>query len=374
MFIAITMNHFRAIKAWGDAHGGQATLDALTFELELRARNRYHTLHPQFLAQVNGGLAHVPALSPQVTGFVGWRPYRPFRHALSSDKLVFKQAAHGAGVATPAWWDAPENAAEDFVIKYSVGSFGQQLTGPFRAGSPAGDLFRPWPSATANPGRLYAEKFVQGDNVKVWFWGGQAVHAQCHPYPVLRGDGVRPVSELLGERLAGVGGGWAGYPEQEAVLQNLAFQGLSMDAVLPAGGQAWLDYRYGRRFAADESSEQADNALPRLDAALRRQIDTAGQWIAAALTADLGLPVLVSMDAVRDADGTLWWLEMNSNPICPPTAYFAMLSTLFDTPADIPHGVFRNATDPLATAAPGSPPAPAESPASRPAAPAKVQA
>ena len=102
-YIAITINHVRAIKAWAHAHGGQANLDLLTFELEVKARHRYFVLFPQFLALVNGRLAHVTQLTPDVIGFIGWLPYRAIQWPLSTDKMVFKRCLLQAGLATPAW-------------------------------------------------------------------------------------------------------------------------------------------------------------------------------------------------------------------------------------------------------------------------------
>jgi hypothetical protein len=114
MFIAITMNHLRAVKAWADAHQGQASLDLSSFELEVKARNRYYRLFPQFLAETQGRMAHVTTLTPDATAFIGWRPYQPLRCSLSSDKLAFKQALAKSGLATPPHWLSAEEAAADF--------------------------------------------------------------------------------------------------------------------------------------------------------------------------------------------------------------------------------------------------------------------
>jgi len=75
-------------------------------------------------------------------------------------------------------------------------------------------------------------------------------------------------------------------------------------------------------------------------------VEAAGQWIAAELRQELNAPVLCSLDGVLDADGKIWWLEANSNPIFPPTGYPAMFSTLFGTPLSAPQAG--------ATAAPAS--------------------
>lgn len=342
VFTLMTMNHFRAVKAWGEMFGARVSLDAVTFELEVKALNRYITLHPQFIARISQKLAHVSSLTPEVTGFIGWRPYKPFRHPLSTDKLQFKKSALARGLATPPFWMTPADAETDFVIKMSTGSFGNELTGPYRAQHQK-DLVWPKPPPVATVSECYAESFVQGRNIKVWFWGDRPVHAQDQAYAQVIGDGQRPVRELLNEFLLRMGQSWNDYPEKDTVVQCLRYQQLTLDTVLPHGASAWPDYRYGRQFSAKASSEQEDNALPRLSSKQVEQIQSAGRWLVAALAPDIMQPVLLTLDGVEDSNGQIWWLEMNTNPVFPPTGYFAMLGTIFGTPPDTPAHVFGTA-------------------------------
>ena len=76
-FIVATLNHFRAIRSWADAHDAEVELNVRTFELEVKARNRYFTLMPQFLATMNGRFGHVTTLTPDATGLIGWLPWMP---------------------------------------------------------------------------------------------------------------------------------------------------------------------------------------------------------------------------------------------------------------------------------------------------------
>jgi len=340
MFIAITMNHLRAIKAWTDAHQGHASLDLSNFVLEVKARNRYYRLFPQFLAEANGRMSHVTALGPDTTAFIGWRPYHPLQYSLSSDKLKFKQALAQAGLATPAHWPSAEEATDDFILKRSVGSFGYQLAGPFRKGQvPQGTLPTALTDAKA-PGSLYAEAFVPGQNIKAWFWDGRPVHTQCQSYARIRGDGRQTARFLVAQRLEDIGKDWRSYKESDAITACLAYQGVPLDAPLAQGEEAWLDYRYGRHFSQEKTTESEDNAWLRLADEQRAQISQAGAWLTTVIKQELKAPVLSSMDGVLDDTGKIWWLELNSNPICPPTAYFAMLSSLFGTPAEAPANAF----------------------------------
>jgi hypothetical protein len=328
-YIATTMNHIRAMKAWIDAHGGEANLNLGTFELEVRAHHRYFTLFPQFLARVDGRICHVSALTAQVVGFIGWLPYRPVRWALSSDKLMFKQLLAAAGLRAPAMWDRPQQTTSDFIAKPSMGSFGYGLRGPFSPGSAEAETLNLDDAVEPTRGRLYLEQFVSGQNMKAWFWGGQPFHAHLHDYPRLQGDGRQTVSALLQQRLAALDQSLADYPEIASVRDALSHQGASLETILPASQSVWLDFRYGRRFVKEETSEQDDNALPRLATPVLEQLQQVGRFLAAELQREMPAPVLFSLDAVLDDKGRVWWLEMNSNPIFPPTGYPHMLSTLF---------------------------------------------
>jgi hypothetical protein len=135
-FIVATLNHFRAVQTWAAANDAQVQLNVLNFEMEVKARHRYFTLKPQFLASMDGRFAHVPALTPEATGLIGWLPYRPpLRWDLASDKLRFKAFIAQAGYRTPEWWLEPDRANADHILKRSRGSFGYELYGPFRPGS-----------------------------------------------------------------------------------------------------------------------------------------------------------------------------------------------------------------------------------------------
>lgn len=368
MFIAITMNHIRAVTAWAGAHGALANLNLVTYELEVKTRNRYFTLHPQFLARMDGRLMHVPQLIPEVTGFIGWLPYRPLRWSLASDKLVFKKRLAESGLPTPHMWPTPREATAAFVLKHSVGSFGKELAGPFHPGQEPDAAQARALARQGAAGSLYAESFVHGTNVKVWFWGDRAFHAQLHPYPVVHGNGRQTIAELADARLKDIQQSWADYPEKEAVAQALAYQGLDLNTVLPPDLSAWLDYRYGRRFAADAATEEEDNFLRHMPASQTAQVEAAGQWIAAELRQELNAPVLCSLDGVLDADGKIWWLEANSNPMFPPTGYPPMFSTLFGTPLSAPEPAPATVpVDRMAPDMPREPPNSSAMPAMRPA-------
>lgn len=324
-FIVATLNHFRAVQAWAQANDAEVQLDVLTFEMEVKARHRYFSLKPQFLASMDGRFAHVPTLTPEATGLIGWLPYRPpLRWDVAGDKLTFKSLIAQSGFKTPDWWTEPARAESDHILKRSRGSFGYELYGPYRTGA-----LLPAVPAESRTGQIFAERFIHGRNVKLWFWGEAPFFAHVHDYPTATGDGASSVRQLVDRRLQRVGRALDDSAEASVILQALAYQGHGLDDVPAEGEKFWLDYRYGRTFTSSPVTSQSDNALGQLGSDAQGQAQALGRFLASELLKVLPAPVLCSVDAVLDAQGTLWWLEMNSNPILPPDGYPLILSTLF---------------------------------------------
>lgn len=331
MYMTMLLNHIRAVKSWGERHAAQSSIDVESFQMEVKAKNRYFTLQPQFRARIDGRLLNVSKISNQATGFLGWLPYAPVQWALSTDKLLFKARMIEHGLRTPAWWIAPQQPDQDYIVKGSRGSFGLHITGPSWAGTAL-----PEAVANASPSQevRYAEQFIQGLNLKLWIWGRTIFHAHAYPYPMVTGDGIHRIDELI-ELLAQTQSPRMPRPlgDAEAVASSLAYQGLTRDKVLASGATAWLDFRYGRGYESPPTTEAEDNALPRLPEALLAQARQAAEALAGDLEARFSAPILYSLDGVVDSFGNAWWLEVNSNPTLPPSGYPHVFSTLFETPA-----------------------------------------
>lgn len=332
-YLLVTLNHFKVVQSWAKSTGARVNLDVATFELEVRAGNRIYTLYPQFFAVFGGTYGHSPVLSSGSDGFIGWLPYKLLRWEMATEKLAFKRFLGAHDEPTPAYWSGPgETPTADFLLKRSRGSFGYDLFGPYHAGSnlqaklAAADRSRPAESA------LFAERFVLGTNLKVWFWGGEAFHAHLHPYPFIEGDGDSTVRALVDRRLALVRRRFDESPDMMIMRAALDYQRIGFDDVLPAGQTVWLDYRYGRRYAVDPTTAEEDNALARLTVGAAEQVARLGQKLGEAMLNQLGAPVLFSVDGVIDDEGKVWWLEMNSNPVMPPLAYPLLFRDLFGIP------------------------------------------
>ena len=326
-YIAVTLNHFRAIQEWATSQQAEVRLDMKTFRVEVQRGPGRCVLHPQFLNTAGGSLSYSPVLSPAATGFIGWLPYRAIKWPLSDDKLEFKSFLRRSGILAPATWPSVGEVDKPFVLKQPVGSFGQAVFGPYQAGVDA--LSLPEHRQQARE-RAFAEQFISGRNIKAWFWGGEPFHLHLHPYPAVSGDGVSRIDALVARRMGRADGLVPESADKPWIVSSLAFQGWALSDVLPRGVEAWIDYRYGRRHAADPIQVHSDDMLSELTDAARLQVREAGRALHGELVKSHGVPVLFALDGVLDADDRIWWLEANSNPILPPTGYPLILATLFE--------------------------------------------
>jgi len=327
IYSPLFVNHFRTLSEWARETGAEVQLDCANFELKVSWRNRFFFLFAQFVGMPNGRYAYLPTLTPDVTGFIGWLPYRPFVYALSRDKLTFKRHAQTVGLPTPQFWlaESLSDISADYVLKRSTGSFGYQLSGPFKQALKPDQQVQPQESA----GDLYAEQFIRGKILKVWFWGMRAFFAQCHSYPVVIGDGQSTARKLVEERLKTLALSWDTCTDRSAIESCLSYQGRGMDDTVAAGECLFIDYRYSRDYQPPKSALVSDNQLALLSQPVRDQIAAAGVQIKQALMTQVTAPVLYALDGVLDEQDRVWWLEMNSNPLLPPEGYHEMFQDLF---------------------------------------------
>jgi hypothetical protein len=328
MYMTMLMNHVRAVHQWTEKHAAHSSIHIPSFQMEVKARHRYFTLHPQFRARVSDHLVNVPQLTDDTTGFLGWLPYRPIQWELSTEKLQFKRYATDHGLRTPKWWMAPAQPDQDYILKTSRGSWGLQVRGPFRAGAQVPLL----EGAPEEHGEPFAEQFILGTNLKIWIWGRTVFHVHAHPYSEVVGDGHTALSKLV-EQLAQSQSPRMprAVDDERGLAACLEYQGLTIDSVPAAGRSVWLDIRYGRDYRSPVTSESADNCLHRLSPKILQQAAAATKLLEEDLMARFTAPILYSLDGVADANEDVWWLEVNSNPSLPPSGYPHIFETLFGT-------------------------------------------
>ena len=328
-YINTFLAHFRNIQDWGLRNQASINLDVISFALEVKCRSRYFSFHPQFVTALDGFFANTDKLTTSTGGFAGWLPYRPLSYELSQDKLKFKQFIASAGLKTPERWLLDEGARApglDYILKRSSGSYGHELSGPFKAGSlPAAQT---QPQQRGQPrGILFAEQYIGGNALKLWCWGQRPVFAHVQQPKRVKADGKGTMRKLVEAYLAKSGQTLEGYSERHVLHDCLAYQGLTLDDVPPAGSDPLVDYRYGRQ--SSSRGLGSDNALPELAPDVQEEAGRVAKAVAGALRSVLPAPVLYSLDGVIDEQGDVWWLEINSNPTMPPEGYDAMLSEMF---------------------------------------------
>lgn len=329
-YLTVSFNHFLAIQKWAAEAGASALLDFKDFTLEVKHRGRYYRMHPMFQARANGRLMHVSSLSESVRGFGGWRPYQTFTHPHSTDKALFKRFLEERGLRSPSTWQANETPSLDYVLKAGRGSFGESVYGPFRANTLAALSGEGVDEAKASANDLFAEQFIRGRMLKVWFWGRRPFFAHVHEYPTVVGDGERTIETLMRRRLIQAQLDWDSHADPHIARACLALQGLELQSIPLAGQSVWIDFRYGDRYPARVGGTPvSDNALEELQHSAGEQVDAMGWALTELLQPTIPVPVIITVDGVLDADGRIWWLEMNTNSVLPPEGYAAMFEDLF---------------------------------------------
>jgi uncharacterized glyoxalase superfamily protein PhnB len=327
LYSPLITNHFRALQRWARASGAKIELNVLNFELEIRYRNRYFQFYPQFLGKPNGRFAYLPTLTDDAKGFAGWLPYKPIRYDLSTDKIYFKEHLIKVGLRTPKMWSLENfhHTSTDYILKMSTGSYGYELTGPFKQGTDPITQVRP----SAAQGQLYAEQFVHGKILKVWFWGRRPFFAHVHDFAEILGDGESKISDLIRVRLLEAGMSMETCPDRSVIDACLEFQSLTQESVIGSDATFFIDYRYGRDYQTTVTSSESDSRLGDLPDAVIEQLANAGAELAATLEKQFPAPVMYALDGVLDKEGQIWWLEINSNPVLPPDGYVEIFKDLF---------------------------------------------
>jgi len=309
------LNHFRELQPVLLRLGAEAFLDPCAFVLRLRSGGITRVLYPQFMAFTGGVRRYTMNFNSDAVRFIGWCPYVNRRWPLASEKLLFKEFAVQNGILTPDYSVDPSAAMEDVVVKRSVSSFGVSIKGPFRSSSEH--------SLDAGAGE-YFERFVPGRIAKVWYWNDQPVCLELERMPVVKGNGVSTIREVVGRRLFQRG--------RRMVFESLApflkYQGLTLDTVLERGKEQIVEFRYGSPLLVPDLASEVNlisNMIPYLESQMR----DIGRKLWGAIPQHARPNTVFTVDAIVDEENRLWTLEMNSNPAIHPYVYPVMLESLF---------------------------------------------
>lgn len=326
-FHARMLAHFRTVSDWVTRHGGKATLGLPDFQLEMSVRNRIHRFFPRFVGEYEGRLLHTSDLKPYAVGFIGWLPYEQKVWREAQEKLEFKRALLRHGERTPPSWLDAEAPPHDVLIKPTRGSFGLGQRGPFRRLDTNNESHR------LRPGEFY-EQFIHGEVLKVWYWNGELICVDLRRPLIVVGDGHRSVETLVRDTFrvyedARLRRFHAGQSQLAALL---AYQDANWDTVLASGKALQVDYLYGSPLYAENYSERKNhNRIEEVrEASLGRKMKSCGPIFQSMIPAETRDNTLFAVDAVVDAAGDVWWLEMNCAPTVPPDAYPSILNSLFN--------------------------------------------
>lgn len=310
------LQHALAMSAWMTAHGVKAAQDPKTLNLEVDHGGKVVKFHPQFDVETPEGQHFVQNIGPSVVGFVGWFPYLPKAWPAAQSKLAFKAVARQVRLRTPAWSQNASDAKGLVLVKRNVSTFGEGQRGPFLM--PAGQ-------ALAEPIAIdageYIEQFIVGQLVKAWYWRDQLAVVEVVDMPSVTGDGKKTVSRLYEDQCQQTGA------RPSAPL--LKAQGFAEADVLDSGQQVLVDYQYLAK--TNPALFKDFNCRDRIvGSALEAQLLHAGRLAWSSVPEEQrGIGAFISLDGVLDAQGRVWFLEMNCNPRLHPAAYAPMLDAIF---------------------------------------------
>lgn len=304
------LEHSKAVGAWAKRRSARCHIDATDMSLSIEFESQRHLLHAQFVGKRDGKtLCYFDVADRFAVGFVGWLPYRPQAWDISLSKLAFKAAAHAVQITTPAHWTDPADIDVPFLVKRARGAFGYGMRGPF-------------PAREATQLKLadgeYCEAFKWGQIARAWYWGERLAVLEIFPMPALAADGVSTCEALLRRACDELAADFA---------DIVRLQGFEPGDVPPAGARLVCDYRYVSPF--NPTLYANHNVLPRLAGeALAESFADAGTKLWPRIPGPPGRQIGFVLDAIVDAQGQPWFLEVNSNPQLHPDIYTAMLDGL----------------------------------------------
>jgi hypothetical protein len=304
------LEHVKAVGAWARERHVRTSIDGADLGLTVQVGSRELRLYPQFVGKRDGKrLVYFDVPDRFAIGFVGWLPYKAQAWDLSLSKQVFKTAARDLDIPTPAHWRDTASISAPFLVKRDRGAFGYGLRGPYRASEAS--------RITLAEGE-YCEEFKWGRIARAWYWNEQLAVLEAFEMPTVTADGSSTLEALLLRATDEL-------PAEHEALARL--QGIEPNAVPPRGTRIVCDYRYVS--ALNPTLYANHNLLPRAAASpLVQRFVQAGQRLWPRIPGPPQKQLCFVLDAIVDAQGEPWFLEVNSNAQLHPDIYRPMLDGL----------------------------------------------
>ena len=326
------IDHVRWLRRAAAAHGAQVLVELDSMRAFLRKDGRHWVLHPRFSTEVDGIPRFFTTFADEADHLAGWAPAQPPAWPTAKDKLTFKRSAKRVGLAVPDC--AVDDGAEiaDIVVKRAFDSFGQHVHGPFR-------------SSAERPIRVeegeYYERFVEGRALKVWYWNSRPVALERDASPVVVGDGHSTLRTLIQDRVR----------TRPRITPNrldrilsrcstlLHYDGLTLDDIPAKGRTHRVEFRHGCEVMELSDRETVDlrgDPDPQW-----RELHDAGAKLAQLLPEGMSNGAMYTVDAVQDANGRIWLLQMTAQPVVHPLVYDPLVRSLIALPAPVQASAFE---------------------------------
>jgi D-alanine-D-alanine ligase-like ATP-grasp enzyme len=313
-------NHLERVRACLPYFDAEARMDFKSMQLNVWARGKHFQFISRYVSQPEGRMSYSTLFTDKSRGFIGWLPYPGRRWELARDKLIFKQYCARHKIRTPEYWTAPDDSVHDVLAKERMSSFGYGLRGPFRS-LPA--------DVPSNTGKVIYERFIFGKIAKISYWEDKLVCLEVFPMPSVTGDGYSTLRKLVEESIPPSTASFE--PKWSVIAEVVAYQGYQLNDVLPDGKRIVVDYKYGSMFIP-RRAENSNVIHEYKNTDVEKQLVEAGGYIWRGIPEELRTCALTVADAIIDDQNLVWFLEVNSNPIVQPDAYFSMFTSLFGPP------------------------------------------
>lgn len=296
-----------------------------SFRFEVAGSGRYFELVPEFLSRSLEQLSYHDSMTPEVEMFAGWRLGARKSWEGASDKLRFKEFCNANHLRTPR--------------AHEIGSAGDALVllkeknkPSARRGRIEGPLTVSQTARRNVGGEMFAEEYIDGKSVQAWYFDGRLTCVEIRDKPIVTGDGKRTLRQLVDALNYALGL----LPLDWHVVEALALlNDLSLDSRVPAGAKVPVDVRYNSPFHRLMGNNE--DVLPQIvGSPVHEQLLKAGPILWQFIPEPVRMHTVFSVRALIDSRSEVWFTDLDPDRYVHPSAYTAILTSLFGLPEQLP--------------------------------------